>query len=196
MNTTRMKVLLLLFALFVTASVLHAASGKISGTVVDSQDKKPLPGANVFLQGTKLGASTDLNGKFVIPSVPVGSYKLMVRYIGYQGKTLDVVVEADQELKEVVALDPEAIQGEVVVVTAQAEGQLGAINQQLASDKIANIVSEARIQELPDQNAAQAISRLPGVSTTQSSGEDNKVIIRGLSPQYNSIEVEGVKLSA
>jgi TonB-dependent receptor len=73
---------------------------------------------------------------------------------------------------------------------------LEAINQQLASDNIANIVSEKKIQELPDFNAASALSRLPGISTTQSSGEDNKVVIRGLSPKYNSIEVEGVKLSS
>jgi hypothetical protein len=46
-------------------------------------------------------------------------------------------------------------------VTAQALGQIQAINQQLASDKISNIVSEAKIQELPDFNAAQALSRLP-----------------------------------
>jgi TonB-dependent receptor len=192
-----MKALSVLLALFVTSSFLYAApSGKISGQVKTADTKEPLPGANVFLQGTKLGASTDLNGNFVIPIVPAGHYKLVIRYIGYQTKTIDLNVGEGQELKQVVAMDAEAVQGEVIVVTAQAEGQLGAINQQLASDKIANIVSEQRIQELPDFNAAAAISRLPGISTTQSSGEDNKVVIRGLSPKYNSIEVEGVKLSA
>ncbi|MCG3120063.1 MAG: hypothetical protein ALAOOOJD_02657 [bacterium] len=196
MNTIRMKVLLVLLALLAASSFLQAAaSGKVSGYVYD-QDKEPLPGASVFLEGTKLGAATDLNGRFVIPIVPVGRYKLVVRYIGYQSKKVDVVVEADQEVKQVITLESEVVEGEVIVVTAQAEGQLGAINQQLASDKIANIVSEQRIQELPDFNAAQALSRLPGISTTQSSGEDNKVVIRGLSPKYNSIEVEGVKLSA
>jgi TonB-dependent receptor len=197
MNTMRMKGRGALFALFVVSSFLYAApSGKISGYVFDSQDKKPLPGANVFLRGTTLGASTDLNGKFVIPKVPAGSYKLMIRYIGYQSKTIDILVAEDQELKQNITLDPEAVEGEAIVVTAQAEGQLGAINQQLASDKIVNIVSEQRIQELPDFNAAQAISRLPGVSTLESSGEANKVVIRGLAPQYNAISVEGVKLAS
>jgi TonB-dependent receptor len=192
-----MKALTALLALIATFSVLFAApSGKISGQVKAADSGEPLPGANVFLQGTKLGASSDLNGRFVIPIVPAGRYKLVVRYIGYQTKSIDVVVGEDQELKEVVALNPEAVQGEVIVVTAQAEGQLGAINQQLASDKIVNIVSEQRIQELPDFNAAQAISRLPGVSTVQSSGEANKVVIRGLAPQYNAVEVEGVKLAS
>ncbi len=190
-----MKVLLLLMALFVTS--LHAAySGKISGQVKALGSGDPLPGANVYLEGTTLGATTDLNGRFVIPLVPAGQYKLVVRYIGYESKTLDISVEEGQELKKVIELNSEVIQGEAIVVTAQAVGQLAAINQQLASDKIANIVSEQRIQELPDFNAAQAISRLPGVSTLQSSGEANKVVIRGLAPQYNAVAVEGVRLAS
>lgn len=190
------KVLSLLIMLFLTSSLYAASSGKISGQVKAADTGEPLPGANVFLEGTKLGSSTDLNGRFVIPSVPMGKYKLKITYIGYQSKSIDISVEEGQELKQAIALSSEIIQGKEIVVTAQAEGQLGAINLQLASDKIANVVSEQRIQELPDFNAAQAISRLPGISTTQSSGEDNKVVIRGLSPQYNSIEVEGVTLSA
>lgn len=199
MNTIRrMQVLLTLVALVLAYSLSFAASSaKISGYVVDSQNNKPLPGANVFIKGTNLGTSTDLDGRFVLRQVPFGRYELVVSYIGYQAKTIDLaVVEENQELSEAVALNVEAVEGETIVVTAQAEGQMQAINQQLASDKIVNIVSEAKIQELPDQNAAQAISRLPGVSTLQSSGEANKVVIRGLAPQYNAVEVEGVKLAS
>ncbi len=197
MRTILTKVLVTLMAVLVSHSFLYAAaSGKISGYVFDSKDNQPLPGANVLLKGTKLGASTDLKGKFVIPIVPVGSYKLVVSYIGYQSKTIDIVVTEERELKQTISLDFEILEGEVVTVTAQAEGQLGAINQQLSSDKIVSIVSEQRIQELPDFNAAQAISRLPGVSTLQSSGEANKVVIRGLAPQYNAVAVEGVKLAS
>ena len=197
MNMKRTKVIPTLFALLLAYSVSIAApSGRITGRVFDSKDKKPLPAANVFIEGTTLGASTDLDGDFVIPQVPPGTYELVIRYIGYQTKTIGVTVTVGEELKQEIGLDFETVEGEVVEITAQAVGQLAAINQQLASDKIANIVSEARIQELPDFNAAAALSRLPGISTTKSSGEDNKVVIRGLSPKYNSIEVEGVKLSA
>jgi TonB-dependent receptor len=59
-----------------------------------------------------------------------------------------------------------------------------------------SVVSEARIQELPDFNAAQAISRLPGVSTLQSSGEANKIVIRGLAPKYNQITIGGISLAS
>ena len=55
-----------------------------------------------------------------------------------------------------------------------------AINQQLSSTTIKNIVSKNEIQELPEANAAEAVGRLPGVSLERSGGEGNKVVIRGM----------------
>ena len=81
-------------------------------------------------------------------------------------------------------------------MTAQATGQKSAINQQLSSKSIVNVVSSAQIQELPDVNAAESLRRLPGVSITREGGEGNQVIIRGLSPKYNIIKVDGVRMSS
>ena len=190
------KLTLLFFVIICLLASTAFADGTLIGVVSDSLSGFDLPGANIVISGTVFGASTDLNGEYRISNIPAGSYEVTISYIGYQTKNVNVDV-ADGETKVLsVLLYPEAIEGEVIVVTAQARGQQQAINQQLASDKIANIVSEQRIQELPDFNAAAALSRLPGISTTKSSGEDNKVVIRGLSPKYNSIEIEGVKLSA
>ncbi|MBI1933713.1 MAG: TonB-dependent receptor plug domain-containing protein [Ignavibacteriales bacterium] len=52
----------------------------------------------------------------------------------------------------------------------------------------------ARIQELPDANAAESVARLPGVSLIREGGEGSKVVIRGLSPQYNQVTIDGVEL--
>jgi TonB-dependent receptor len=192
----RLSFIFLSLLLLLSSFLFAAAPGQIEGSVLESKSGDALPGANVYLKGTSLGAATDLNGKYAIHNVSAGSYQLVVSYIGYRGKTVDVTVEAGQTLKLDVKLDYQTVEGEVIEITAQAEGQMQAINQQLASDKIANIVSETRIQELPDFNAAQAISRLPGVSTLESSGEANKVVIRGLAPQYNTVSVEGIKLAS
>jgi len=73
---------------------------------------------------------------------------------------------------------------------------LNAINQQLTSRGIENVVSSDKIQEVPDVNAAESIGRLPGVSLQRSGGEGNKIIVRGLSPKYNIVEVDGIKLQA
>ena len=86
--------------------------------------------------------------------------------------------------------------GKTVLVTAQAKGQLDAINRQLKAKSIKNIVSSDRIQELPDANAAESVARIPGVSIRREGGEGNKVVIRGLSPKYNKITVNGSNIAS
>ena len=171
-------------------------NGKIKGLVLDRVTGNPLPYANVFLDGTSLGSSTDLKGNFLILDVPPGSYTIKIRYIGY--KKLDQPIELvdGQYLERQFSLDPEALEGETVNVTVQAEGQKAAINQQLSSKSIVNVVSSARIQELPDANAAESIGRLPGVSITRVGGEGTKVVIRGVQPKYNVITVDGVRMAS
>ena len=188
------------FAVFqlVAASILLAAgaSGKIEGFVKDASTGQPLPGANVLIKGTSLGAASDLKGHYVILNVPPGQYTLVARYIGYQEKTAVVKVAPHQTVKQDFALEFVVLEGKKVVVTAQAEGQMAAINQQLAAATIKNVVSSARIQEIPDANAAESLARLPGVSILRSGGEGNKVVIRGLAPKYNKVTIDGVTLAA
>jgi TonB-dependent receptor len=172
------------------------ASGTIKGKVYDASTETALPYANVVIKGTSIGSPADLDGEFTINNAPSGEQIIVVSYIGYTTQEIQVEVKNGKTVYQEIGLTTLAVQGEAVVVTAQGLGQIQAISQQLASDKITNIVSEARIQELPDFNAAQALSRLPGVSTLESSGEANKVVIRGLAPQYNSVSVEGVKLAS
>ena len=73
---------------------------------------------------------------------------------------------------------------------------MDAINKQLKAKSIKNIVSSDRIQELPESNAAEAVARIPGVSIRREGGEGNKVVIRGLSPKYNKITVNGTNLAS
>ncbi|MCK4448146.1 MAG: TonB-dependent receptor [Candidatus Marinimicrobia bacterium] len=180
--------------IFMTQSLM--AKGIIKGRVFDKITYNALPCANVMIKGTSIGAAADLNGSYSIPNAPTGKQTIVVSYIGYVSMSVVVTVPEYGTVQQNFGLQAVAIRGKEVIVTAQAQGQMQAINQQLASNKITNIVSEARIQELPDFNAAQAIGRLPGVSTLESSGEANKVVIRGLAPQYNTVSIEGVKLAS
>ncbi len=176
------------------ASPALAASGNIEGSVKDSQTKDGLPGANLLLVKTSLGASSDVNGKYAIRNVPPGSYTLRATYVGYQQKEIAVTVKDGETVKLEIRLVAIGIEGQEVVVTAQAAGQNEAINQQLSAIPITNVVSRARIQELPDANAAESVGRLPGVSLVRTGGEGSQVVIRGLSPQYNQITIDGVEM--
>ena len=180
---------------FVMAPSLMA-SGTIKGKVFDKESKDALPGANVVIKGTTIGAATDLNGMFAISNAPSGEQTITVSYLGYVPTSITVKIPDGGSVTQDFYLGATTIRGETVVITAQAQGQIQAINQQLNSDKIVSVVSEAKIQELPDFNAAEAIGRLPGVSTLQSSGEANKIVVRGLAPQYNEVAVGGIMLAS
>jgi len=173
-----------------------AVSGKIIGMVKDVETGDPLPGANIYLKGTSIGAATGLDGHYIIPRVPPGAYTLIVSYVGFQEYSQEIEVQAGQTIELDVELVFKVVQGQTVTVTAQMKGQMAAINRQLTSNSIVNVVSAERIQEVPDANAAEAISRLPGISLDRDAGEGMGVIIRGLSPKYNKITIGGVTIAS
>ncbi|MDZ7723063.1 MAG: TonB-dependent receptor [candidate division KSB1 bacterium] len=172
------------------------AKSRITGKVTDAKTGNGLPGANVFIEDTNIGAATGLEGEYLITNVPPGQYTLIFRYIGYEEATAQVNVTANETIIQDVRLEYQTLTGEEVQVTAQAEGQMQAINQQITANTIKNIVSSDKIQELPEANAAEAVGRLPGISLKREGGEGNKVVIRGLSPKYNKIQIDGVSMAA
>lgn len=181
------------FSFIVPQNLAASMNANIQGIVKDSTTGNILPGANCYLKGTASGASTDLNGEFRILNVPPGSYTLKVTYIGYVEKELPVLLKPNTDFSIDVYMNPTTIYLEnEVVVTAQREGQVAAINQQLTASSIKNVVSSERIQEVPDANAAESISRLPGLSLVRNAGEGNNVVVRGLAPKYNKTTINGI----
>lgn len=187
---------MILMLLLITGSSLKAQNNFVmKGTITNSVTEETLPGANVIVVGTGLGAASDIYGKYSINNLPKGNIKVKVSYIGY--KSVEKEIRLTEKITEMdFQLEPESILGEEIVVTAQAKGQTEAINQQLSSKAIVNVVSSARIQEIPDDNAAESLGRLPGVSVLRSGGEGSKVVIRGLDPKFNNVQMAGVKMAA
>ncbi|MDZ7308492.1 MAG: carboxypeptidase-like regulatory domain-containing protein, partial [candidate division KSB1 bacterium] len=182
--------------LFLLMAMPVFAQGSLQGVVSDSATAEKLPGASVYLVGTALGSATNLQGAYRIDRIPAGSYTLRVSYIGYRTRDLPVTV-ADNTAQVIdIKLGVEILQGAAITVTGQAVGQAAAINQQRTAPTIINVVSEEKIRELPDANAAEAIGRLPGVSVQRSGGEANKVILRGLQDKFTVITIDGVKIPA
>jgi TonB-dependent receptor len=171
-------------------------NGQISGYVQDIKTGEALPGANVWLDGTTMGSATNDKGEFVILNVPPGSYHIKANYIGYKDFVDTVAVKSAGKVFRVIDMKYSgAGESEVIVVQAQASGQMQAINQQLSAAELKNVVSKDRIQQLPSQNAAESVGRLPGVSLLRAGGEGNQVVIRGLEPKYNKIMIDGVSMA-
>ena len=185
-----------LFIYIITITNLYSQNATINGTVKESNTGKLLVGANVFLNTTSLGTATRSDGTYQISNVGPGKYILQCSYIGYVSKEVEIEIDSRRVVKINFELDYNTIQGEAIEVTAQARGQMDAINKQLKAKSIKNIISLDKIQELPDANAAEAVSRVPDVSIKREGGEGNKVVIRGLSPKYNKITVNGANLAS
>ena len=182
--------LCLTLSIIISTAVLAQGTGSLKGKVMDKATDEALGGANLIVQGTSLGAASDLNGNFVIRNVPAGNHKLIVSYIGYISDSTEINFVADRTLEQNFYLSANVIEGQTITVTGQASGQLGAINQQLTSNTIINVVSAEKIHQLPDDNAATALSRLPGVSLMNG----DQIVIRGIQAKLNQVLVNGIEL--
>ncbi len=144
---------------FLTLPVFSQVSGRIAGRVVNEK-KEALPGANVSIEGTLRGASTDLQGNFVILNVRPGVYTLKVQFIGYRTIRLkNVLVVADQTTKVHVTLHPSALNlGKSVVVTAEKP-----LIQKDETSKIVTMTA-TEIRAMPVNNIEEILGTQPGVS--------------------------------
>lgn len=193
-NNFKNRLISVLFCL-ICAHYSIAQTGAVGGIITEEGSAETLIGANVVLKNdASSGTSTDIDGKYLIQGLSPGSYVLEYSYIGYETKELQVDIVADKTVTLDVSLSLAGYQAEEIVLTAQALGQTRAIREQVNAEAIANIVSADKIQELPDVNAAEAISRLPAVAINRSGGEGQKVVIRGLAPKFAAITINGIRM--
>jgi len=112
--------LAILVLLAVTQIGISGTTGKITGRVVDGNTGEPLFGCNVLIEGSYLGAATDMNGDYFILNVPPGVYRLRATMIGYQRTIVEnVQVSVDLTTRQDFTLASEVLEGEEVVVIAE-----------------------------------------------------------------------------
>lgn len=122
MNTIRLylKSVLLIVILSPLSVIAQGLTGKLVGSVIDAETKEALIGANVILDGTTIGAATNLEGKFIILNIPPGRYNVSASMIGYSKVTQQgVEIFIDRTTQISFQLQDESVQMEQVVVVAQ-----------------------------------------------------------------------------
>ena len=168
----------------------------ITGRVIDASTGAFLPGANVMLSGTRMGAASNRFGVYRIDNVPPGKYVLKVSYIGYKEFQTQVTVSSEQRVVTLdIALQVSAVKLKTLVVEGLREGQVKALSQQRSSPNIKNVVSEELLQRFPDENMAEQLARVPGVFIDREWGVGRYVLIRGTSQNFNAVAVNGNKLA-
>lgn len=179
--------LLFSFLFFLTLSVF-AQKQTVSGVVKDSLTGETIIGANIVLQGTTTGTTTDINGNFAM-QLAKGKYKLQVSFIGYTSLRKDIVV-SDVPLKLSFALRSAIeIEGvEVIADYAKARETPVAFTT----------ILPARIEErLSGQDIPMLLNKTPGVYATQQGGGDGdaRITIRGFNQRFVAVMLDGIPVN-
>jgi hypothetical protein len=184
------KRIFLLLSLVTLTGLAVAQNGSINGKVLDATNGEAVIGANAVIQGTTVGASTDLDGNFAIPNVKPGTYTVIVSFVTYKTQTItDVIVENGKRTNLEISLAEDVAELEEVVVTARKEiatdvNLLSAIRE---SKLVVSGISSEQITKVPDRDAAQIAQRVPGITIA-----DNRfIVVRGVPQRYNQVMING-----
>lgn len=181
------KYILTIFFCFVSF-VCYSQSGTIKGFVYDKSNGEPILFANVLLENTILGASTDDNGYFVINKVKQGNYTLKVQCLGFKDTVFLVSLTSSFSINLKIELRPMAQQLEAVEVLGNKE--VSRIESQVSVKKI----TASDIYKVPSiggqADIAQYIQVLPGVISSGDQG--GQLYIRGGSAIQNKVLLDGM----
>jgi outer membrane receptor protein involved in Fe transport len=146
-------------------------TGKIKGKVTDKQSGEALIGANVSIRGTSAGASTNVDGEFIILNVTAGTYEVTASYIGYQQlRVSNVQVNADLTSEQNFALTSTAEGVAMQEIVVQREREL--VNKNATN--AVRIQTGEDITNLPVRDVSAAVVLNPGVVQ-----QDGQIFIRG-----------------
>jgi outer membrane receptor protein involved in Fe transport len=114
---------IVVFLLFAIMTEVNAGTtGKIAGRVVDGASGEALPGVNVIILGTTMGAATDMEGDYFILNVPAGNYTVVASMIGFERlQQTQVLVEIDRTVRINFDLKQTVIAGAEVTIVSERE---------------------------------------------------------------------------
>jgi len=186
MNFKHLSVLLLMFSLSAFPIFSKAQNGSITGTVKDKKTNETIVGANVVIQNTTTGASTDLNGHFTIANLKRGSYNLVISFISYTTVTIEnVKVNADKATDLTIDLEESVASIEGVTVSARrlTNTDISMLNTIKKSEVVVSGISAQQIAKSQDKDASEVVKRISGVTVVN----NRFIMIRGLNERYNAV---------
>jgi hypothetical protein len=167
-------------ALLFPIALSYAGNGKIAGTVKDVAGK-PIPGANVLVEGTRLGGSANTDGNYFVLNVPPGTYDVVVSTVGYERRVYrGVVVFSDRTTELNIELKEAAVELEAVVI--EAERKL--VEKTQTSTR--TVVTQDDIKALPVLNVYQL---------AQNTANNYEGFVRGGQRYETRTIVDGVDLT-
>src|SRR3990172_4750837 len=161
----------------------------ISGFVYDNSNGERLIAANVFLQGTHIGTSTNSSGYFSIPQMAPGSYTLVCRYIGYRPFTRQITIGINSHIELKILLEQATIETREIVISADSVRTA----QRLYNKPISDILLDPRqINQVPqfvETDLLRSLQTLPGILPI--SDFSSELYVRGGTPDQNLYLIDG-----
>ena len=176
----------------------HAALAQnVTGEITDPGRTIAFPGAIVSIEGLSGSTTSDERGRFRLGNVPAGSYTLIVSYVGTEDTSISIQVpEEGVDLGDVVIGATSVAALEEIIVVGQAAAFASALNQERSANNLVSVLDTDAMGQFPDQNVAESLRRLTGVSVETDQGEGRYVVIRGMDPDLNATSINGVRATA
>ncbi|GHB51699.1 TonB-dependent receptor [Mongoliitalea lutea] len=170
---------LMMGILLLSVQFAFAQKFNITAKVVDADTKEPLIGVNAILEGTGLGAASDLDGKIAIPSVNEGAYTLRFSFLGYETITRRITLNSDLDLGTI-SMGSTAILGREVVVSATRKPER-------LTDAPASIgvISSRDLDRLPSFNVGEMLFKIQGIEVVRSGVIGIGINARGFNSAFN-----------
>ena len=169
----------------------HAQNtGEVFGTITDEAGA-PILGANVYLEGTTIGTTTDFDGKYLITNAPTGSFNLIASYTGFEPQTkFNIQIKTKGNIAYNFVLKESVAQLEAVTVT-----DANKITRPRETPLSVQSLGAAEIANYPGSNndVVQVAQTLPGVSPSVG-GFRNDLIIRGGAPNETVYYLDGMEV--
>ncbi|MGK9124810.1 carboxypeptidase-like regulatory domain-containing protein [Olivibacter sp. SA151] len=189
----KVKTLIFLTLLFSGSITFAQQKGIVSGVVVDaSLNNETMPAVSVAVQGTKLGANTDIDGKFKLELNP-GTHILVFSYVGYQTLRDTVTVKAGNNVNLNVAMasDAQMLDDVVIVGEVRKDTESALLRKQMNSAVITQSIGSQEMSRKGISNAAVAITKVTGIAKQEGT---SGVFVRGLGDRYNNTLLNGLPL--
>ena len=168
--------------LFVIGNTIALCSNSsIQGFIADSDSREPLIGANIILEGTLLGAASDVDGHYIITDIPTGNYTLRTMFIGYETLEKEIEVKANQVYTIDIKLKTSAIKLQETRVTAEKRKEK--VTEAPASIEI---ITSRDIKRETTTNMGSYLKGLKGVDFTSSGINNYSISIRGFNSSFNT----------
>jgi TonB-dependent receptor len=197
-NTTIWRLMRCALALIATTvAAAGQGTGRIAGKVMDGESGRVLSGASVRVAGTAIETFTNSAGEFQLRAVPTGQQTVEFSYIGYpQLSNSGEVRDGETVVLNGVFAEGRIYELDEIVVRGTLVGTARALNQQRAAATYTNIVAADDIGRFPDQNAAEALSRLPGLAVYRDQGEGRFVVVRGINFTLGNVTLDGAGIAS